>query len=239
MKSVYHQNESRGLADHGWLKSRHTFSFAAYHNQERMSFGLLRVLNDDIVKPSMGFGNHPHDNMEIISIPLSGSLRHQDSMGNTHTISAGEVQIMSAGSGITHSEYNNSSSDDVSFLQIWVLPKGKDITPRYDQKILDAAKRKNRFQILVAPNASEESIWINQDAWFSLADIEAEQTVDYEKNNTNNGVYFFVIEGDANIDGHDVKQRDGLGIIDGETHRVFAQTKTQLLAIEVPLMNQV
>ncbi len=239
MKSVYHQNESRGLADHGWLKSRHTFSFAAYHNQERMSFGLLRVLNDDIVKASMGFGTHPHDNMEIISIPLSGSLRHQDSMGNTHIISAGEVQIMSAGSGITHSEYNNSSSDDVNFLQIWVLPKEKDITPRYDQKILDAAKRKNRFQILVAPNVSEESVWINQDAWFSLADIEAEQEVNYEKNNSNNGVYFFVIEGDANIAGHDVKQRDGLGIIDGETYPVFAQTKTQLLAIEVPLINQV
>ncbi len=186
MKSVYHQNDSRGLADHGWLKSRHTFSFAGYHNQERMNFGLLRVLNDDIVEPSMGFGTHPHENMEIVSIPLTGSLKHRDSTGNTHIISAGEVQIMSAGSGITHSEYNNSSSDDVNFLQIWVLPKEKDITPRYDQKILDAAKRKNRFQILVAPNVSEESVWINQDAWFSLADIEADQQVTYENNNTNN-----------------------------------------------------
>jgi redox-sensitive bicupin YhaK (pirin superfamily) len=237
MKTVYHQNESRGLADHGWLKSRHTFSFASYHNPERMNFGLLRVLNDDIVEPSMGFGTHPHENMEIVSIPLTGSLKHRDSMGNTHIISAGEVQIMSAGSGITHSEYNNSSSDDVNFLQIWVLPKEKDIKPRYDQKILDAAKRKNRFQILVAPNVSEESVWINQDAWFSLADIEAEQQVIYEKNNRKNGVYFFVIEGDANIDGHDVKQRDGLGIIDGETYTVFTQTKTQLLAIEVPLID--
>ncbi len=237
MKTVYHQNESRGLADHGWLKSRHTFSFASYHNPERMNFGLLRVLNDDIVEPSMGFGTHPHENMEIVSIPLTGSLKHRDSMGNTHIISAGEVQIMSAGSGITHSEYNNSSSDDVNFLQIWVLPKEKDIKPRYDQKILDAAKRKNRFQILVAPNVSEESVWINQDAWFSLADIEAEQQVIYEKNNRKNGVYFFVIEGDANIDGHDVKQRDGLGIIDGETYTAFTQTKTQLLAIEVPLID--
>jgi redox-sensitive bicupin YhaK (pirin superfamily) len=237
MKTVYHQNESRGLADHGWLKSRHTFSFASYHNPERMDFGLLRVLNDDIVEPSMGFGTHPHENMEIVSLPLTGSLKHRDSMGNTHIISAGEVQIMSAGSGITHSEYNNSSSDDVNFLQIWVLPKEKDIKPRYDQKILDAAKRKNRFQILVAPNVSEESVWINQDAWFSLADIEAEQQVIYEKNNRKNGVYFFVIEGDANIDGHDVKQRDGLGIIDGETYTVFTQTKTQLLAIEVPLID--
>jgi len=237
MKPTYHENESRGLADHGWLKSRHTFSFSSYHNPERMNFGLLRVLNDDIVKPSMGFGTHPHENMEIISIPLSGSLRHQDSMGNKHIISTGEVQIMSAGSGITHSEYNNSSSDDVKFLQIWVLPKEKDINPRYDQKIFDVVNRRNRFQLLVAPETSEEAVWINQDAWFSLADIEAEQQVNYEKNNTKNGVYFFVIEGNANIDGNDVKQRDGLGIIDGETYPIVAQSKTQLLAIEVPLVD--
>ena len=237
MKPTYHENESRGLADHGWLKSRHTFSFSSYHNPERMNFGLLRVINDDIVKPSMGFGTHPHENMEIISIPLSGSLRHQDSMGNKHIISTGEVQIMSAGSGITHSEYNNSSSDDVKFLQIWVLPKEKDINPRYDQKIFDVVNRRNRFQLLVAPETSEEAVWINQDAWFSLADIEAEQQVNYEKNNTKNGVYFFVIEGNANIDGNDVKQRDGLGIIDGETYPIVAQSKTQLLAIEVPLVD--
>ena len=237
MKPTYHENESRGLADHGWLKSRHTFSFSSYHNPERMNFGLLRVINDDIVKPSMGFGTHPHENMEIISIPLSGSLRHQDSMGNKHIISTGEVQIMSAGSGITHSEYNNSSSEDVKFLQIWVLPKEKDINPRYDQKIFDVVNRRNRFQLLVAPEISEEAVWINQDAWFSLADIEAEQQVNYEKNNTKNGVYFFVIEGNANIDGNDVKQRDGLGIIDGETYPIVTQSKTQLLAIEVPLVD--
>ena len=236
MKSVYHQNESRGLADHGWLKSRHTFSFAGYHNPERMNFGLLRVLNDDIVEPSMGFGTHPHEDMEIVSIPLSGSLRHRDSMGNTHIISAGEVQIMSAGSGITHSEYNNSSSEDVNFLQIWVLPKEMDITPRYDQKTIDVAGLSNRFQLLVAPDNSEGTVWINQDAWFSLADIEAEKQVTYEKYDIKNGVYFFVIEGDANIGGHDVRQRDGLGIMEDETYPVFAQTKTQLLAIEVPLV---
>ena len=233
---MYHENQSRGLADHGWLKSRHTFSFADYYNPERMNFGLLRVLNDDIVTPSMGFGTHPHENMEIISIPLSGSLRHQDSMGNKHVISTGEVQIMSAGSGITHSEYNNSSSEDVKFLQIWVLPKEMDINPRYDQKIFDVVNRRNRFQLLVAPETSEEAVWINQDAWFSLADIEAEQQVNYEKNNTKNGVYFLVIEGNVNIDGNDVKQRDGLGIIDGETYPIVAQSKTQLLAIEVPLV---
>ena len=237
MKPIYHENQSRGLADHGWLKSRHTFSFANYYNPERMNFGILRVLNDDIVTPSMGFGTHPHENMEIISIPLSGSLRHQDSMGNKHIISTGEVQIMSAGSGITHSEYNNSSSEDVNFLQIWVLPKERDITPRYDQKVFDEGNRKNRFQLLVTPENSEETVLINQDAWFSLADIEAEKQVAYEKNDKKNGVYFFVIEGNVKIEGHDIKRRDGLGLIDGETYPVFAQTKTQLLAIEVPLVD--
>ncbi len=237
MKPMYHENQSRGLADHGWLKSRHTFSFADYYNPESMNFGLLRVLNDDIVTPSMGFGTHPHENMEIISIPLSGALRHQDSMGNKHIISTGEVQIMSAGSGITHSEYNDSSSEDVNFLQIWVLPKEKDITPRYDQKLFDEGNRKNRFQLLVAPENSEETVLINQDAWFSLADIEAERQVVYEKNDKKNGVYFFVIEGNVNIDGNAVKKRDGLGIVDGKTYPIVAQSKAQILAIEVPLVD--
>jgi len=234
---MYHENQSRGLADHGWLKSRHTFSFADYYNPESMNFGLLRVLNDDIVTPSMGFGTHPHENMEIISIPLSGALRHQDSMGNKHIISTGEVQIMSAGSGITHSEYNDSSSEDVNFLQIWVLPKERDITPRYDQKLFDEGNRKNRFQLLVAPENSEETVLINQDAWFSLADIEAEKQVVYEKNDKKNGVYFFVIEGNVNIDGNAVKRRDGLGIVDGKTYPIVAQSKAQILAIEVPLVD--
>lgn len=237
MKPMYHENQSRGLADHGWLKSRHTFSFADYYNPESMNFGLLRVLNDDIVTPSMGFGTHPHENMEIISIPLSGALRHEDSMGNKHIISTGEVQIMSAGSGITHSEYNDSSSEDVNFLQIWVLPKERDITPRYDQKLFDEGNRINRFQLLVAPENSEETVLINQDAWFSLADIEAEKQVVYEKNDKKNGVYFFVIEGNVNIDGNAVKRRDGLGIVDGKTYPIVAQSKAQILAIEVPLVD--
>lgn len=237
MKPINHENQSRGLADHGWLKSRHTFSFADYYNPERMNFGVLRVLNDDIVTPSMGFGTHPHENMEIISIPLSGTLRHQDSMDNKHIISTGEVQIMSAGSGITHSEYNNSSSEDVNFLQIWVQPKERDITPRYDQKVFDEVNRKNRFQLLVSPEKSKETVLINQDAWFSLADIEAEKQVVYEKNDKKNGVYFFVIEGNVKIEGYDIKKRDGLGLIHGETYPIFAETKTQLLTIEVPLVD--
>lgn len=237
MNVMYHENETRGLADHGWLLSRHTFSFANYHDPKRMNFGLLRVLNDDIVEPARGFATHPHDNMEIISIPLSGSLRHQDNMGNKHIISAGEVQTMSAGSGLTHSEYNNSSSENVNFLQIWVLPKERNITPRYDQKVFDAGNRKNRFQLIVSPEASEETVWINQDAWFSLTDIDAGQQIVYKKKDTENGVYFFVIEGDATVDGHGVHRRDGLGLAAGKIYSVKAKTSTQLLAIEVPLVD--
>ena len=235
MNVTYHKNESRGLADHGWLLSRHTFSFANYYDPKRMNFGLLRVLNDDIVEPTMGFATHPHDNMEIISIPLSGSLRHQDNMGNKHIISTGEVQIMSAGKGLTHSEYNHSSSEDVNFLQIWVLPKERNIAPRYDQKIFDAGDRKNRFQFVVSPQASEKTVWINQNAWFSLADIDAGKQIVYEKKNAKNGVYFFVIEGDATVDGHVVHRRDGLGLEDGGIYSVKPETNSQLLAIEVPL----
>lgn len=235
MKTTYHADKSRGLAEHGWLISRHTFSFANYYDPERVNFGLLRVLNDDIVKPSMGFGTHPHDNMEIISIPLSGSLRHQDSMENKHIISTGEVQIMSAGTGITHSEYNNSSSEDVNFLQVWILPKEKNITPRYDQKLFDVNDRQNSFQLLVSPQESEETVWINQDAWFSQADIQAGHEIDYEKKGKDHGVYFFILEGEAIIDGNTVNRRDGLGLEGNVNHTVTAKTNTQVLAIEVPL----
>jgi redox-sensitive bicupin YhaK (pirin superfamily) len=235
MNTIYHENESRGLADHGWLISRHTFSFAGYHNPERMNFGLLRVLNDDIVKPEKGFGTHPHDNMEIISIPLAGSLRHQDSMGNKHIISTGEVQIMSAGSGITHSEYNNSSTEDVNFLQIWVLPKNRNIEPRYAQKFFEKNDRRNQFQLVVSPQSSKQTVRINQDAWFSLADIDSGENAIYQKNDNKNGVYFFTLEGDATIDESVVHRRDGLGVVTGDHHEIMAKTQTQILAIEVPL----
>lgn len=235
MNEILHKNTSRGLADHGWLISRHTFSFANYYNAQRMDFGLLRVINDDIVKPSMGFATHPHENMEIVSIPLAGSLRHQDSMGNKHLISAGEVQIMSAGSGLTHSEYNNSDQEDAKFLQIWVFPKEKNIPPRYGQLGFEATDRKNRFQVLVSPKACNETIWINQDAWFSMADIAAGKQTSYAKQINDNGVYFFVIEGEVEIDGHIIERRDGLGLSHGENHLVKAETDVQLLAIEVPM----
>ena len=211
------------------------FRFAGYYDPERVNFGLLRVLDDDIVKPSMGFGTHPHENMEIISIPLSGSLRHQDSLGNKHIITTGEVQIMSAGTGLTHSEYNNSTSEDVNFLQIWVLPKEKDITPRYDQKNFNRADRQNIFQLLVSPEKSEDTVRINQDAWFSLADIQAGHEAVYVKRGSGHGVYFFMLEGEATIAGNPVYRRDGLGLESNQPHSITAKANTQVLAIEVPM----
>lgn len=235
IKKILHKKESRGLADHGWLLSRHTFSFADYHNPERMNFGSLRVLNDDAVGPSIGFGTHPHENMEIVSIPLAGSLRHQDSMGNKHVIKTGEVQIMSAGSGLTHSEYNNSNNDEVNFLLIWVFPKERNIKPRYGQRYFDRADRQNRFQVLVSPVASEEVIWINQDAWFSMADLETGKQTTYQKHRKGNYVYFFVNEGRLEVDGNAIERRDGLSLMQGESFTVRAESDAQLLAIEVPM----
>lgn len=235
MNPILHKSSSRGLADHGWLISRHTFSFANYFDPQRTNFGLLRVINDDIVKPTMGFGTHPHENMEIVSIPLVGSLRHQDSMGNKHIISAGEVQIMSAGSGLTHSEYNNSENEDVNFLQIWVFPKKKNIEPRYGQLRFEAADRINRFQVMVSPTISDETIWINQDAWFAMANIEAGKQISYEKQIKDNGVYFFLIDGEVVINDCIIERRDGLGLEQGSSFLVRAETDAQLLVIEVPM----
>ena len=235
MKTVFHENSSRGLADHGWLVSRHTFSFAGYHDAGRMNFGLLRVINDDRVAPSMGFGTHPHENMEIISIPLAGALRHKDSMDNSHVIAAGEVQIMSAGTGITHSEFNNSDERDVEFLQIWVLPKERDIKPRYSQQAFEASERKDRLQLVVSPNVSDEVVLINQDVWFSLTDLTAGAELSYKKYIEDNGVYFFVIAGEGDIDNHPLRRRDGLGLVEGDHFLINAKMDLQLLVMEIPM----
>lgn len=235
MGQVLHKADSRGLAEHGWLLSRHTFSFADYHDPQRMGFGLLRVLNDDIVKPAMGFGTHPHENMEIISIPLSGSLRHRDSMGNIHVVTGGEVQVLSAGSGITHSEYNNSEHEDVNFLQIWIYPKEQNISPCYGQQCFDPQGRKNRFQVLVSPAADAGSIRINQDAWISLACFDVGVELNYRKQQATNGVYFFLISGAVIIAGQQLVARDGLGISAGDESIVKASESAELLAIEVPM----
>ena len=235
MKTTLHKADTRGKADHGWLNSHHTFSFASYHNPERVKFGLLRVLNDDIVQPGEGFGTHPHDNMEIISIPLKGALAHKDSTGNEHVINTGDVQIMSAGSGLYHSEYNASKKDAVNFLQIWVFPKERDIEPRYDQKTYNAQDRKNKFQVVVSPEKNSGGLWINQDSYFSLADLGKGSSVNYNIKNPGNGIYLFLIEGSVNAGGILMDKRDGLGIEDTSSIEITAEENSQLLVIEVPM----
>lgn len=228
-------SDSRGSADHGWLKSRHTFSFSSYYNPERMGFGLLRVINDDVVAPSKGFSTHPHNDMEIISIPLSGSLRHQDSMGNKHIITAGEVQIMSAGSGLTHSEYNNSNTEEVNFLQIWVLPRVIGIEPRYDQKAFSKIDRLNRLQLMVSPDGAEDSITINQSAWFSMVDLTPDYSLTYRSHGKNTGIFVFVIDGDISIDSDKLGRRDAMAISNESVINLHAHKDSQVLCIEVPL----
>lgn len=235
MKTTLHKADSRGKADHGWLNSHHTFSFASYHNPERVRFGLLRVLNDDIVQPGEGFGTHPHDNMEIISIPLKGALAHKDSTGNEHVINTGDVQIMSAGSGLYHSEYNASQKDEVNFLQIWIFPKERDIEPRYDQKTYNADDRKNKFQLVVSPDKNNGSLWINQDAYFSLVNLEKGKDVSYNINKKGNSLYLFLLEGSVTAAGVKLGRRDGLGIEDTDEVTISANENSELLAIEVPM----
>lgn len=235
MIKTLQRSDTRGVAEHGWLHSHHSFSFASYYNPERMGFGKLRVLNDDIVDPGAGFDTHPHDNMEIISIPLSGALEHKDSMGNTHIIRHGEIQIMSAGTGITHSEYNHSDSEAVNFLQIWILPEVLNITPRYGQKPFVSGERKNRFQIVVSPDAREESIAINQQAYLSLADIDAEKSISYNMQQTANGLYAFVIDGNIEIAGEQLQSKDAIGLSELDVIDITATKAAQLLCIEVPM----
>jgi len=235
MKINIHKSDSRGIANHGWLNSRHTYSFSNYHDSDRMGFGKLRVINDDIVSPSKGFGTHPHNNMEIISIPLRGSLRHEDSMGSKHVIETGEVQIMSAGTGLTHSEYNNSDVESVNFLQIWILPKNMDIKPRYEQIRFESEKRKNKFQIIVSPEGEEESISINQDVYFSLVDLDKDHSISYQLHNSNNGVYVFLISGSVMLGKNCIEERDGAEISNTSNIELLGHTDTQILCIETPL----
>ncbi|WP_294296489.1 pirin family protein [uncultured Chryseobacterium sp.] len=235
--SVLHKADSRGKADHGWLVSHHTFSFANYHNPERMHFGVLRVLNDDIVAEGRGFGTHPHDNMEIISIPLEGDLEHQDSMGNTAVIRNGDIQVMSAGTGIMHSEFNKNRDQPVKFLQIWVYPNKRNVMPRYDQITLDKSQRKNRFRQILSPNAEDEGVWIHQDAWFHLGNFENKIEAQYQIKKKGNGVYLFIIRGSAEIGGQRVEERDGFGVWDLSEVKIKATAEeTEILLMEVPMM---
>lgn len=235
MQKILHRADSRGLADHGWLKSRHTFSFASYHNPQRMHFGRLRVINDDIVAPGGGFATHGHDNMEIISVPLSGALQHKDSMGNVHVIRHGEIQVMSAGTGITHSEYNASNTEPVNFLQIWVMPKQRDITPRYGQQMFDPVKCHNQFCTVISPDNNAGSVWINQDAYFSLGKFDAGRQVHYQRQREGNGVYIFVIDGEVSIDTDTLAKRDAMGVTGVADIAITATASAQLLVIDVPM----
>jgi len=235
MNKEIHRSESRGIADHGWLRSRHTFSFADYRNPDRMGFGKLRVLNDDIVEPSMGFDTHSHKNMEIVSIPISGTLRHQDSMGNQHIIRSGEIQIMSAGTGISHSEYNDSSTEPVNFLQIWISPKKMNIGPRYAQKEIDS-NITNRFVDIVKPDQEEcGAVWINQDAYFSHSNLDEGSTVSYKSKLNNPDIYIFVISGEIVVDGDILRDRDGIALDDLTGVELIANRKSKVLCIETEL----
>jgi quercetin 2,3-dioxygenase len=234
--TVLHKAETRGDANHGWLHSKHTFSFANYYNPERMHFGILRVLNDDSVAAGMGFGTHPHDNMEIISIPLEGDLEHKDSMGNVAVIKSGDIQVMSAGTGITHSEYNRNKDKPVKFLQIWVFPNKKNVQPRYDQITLNVNDRQNRFQQIVSPDPGDAGVWIHQDAWFHLGRFDKDFSVDYIIKKGGNGVYAFVIKGNVTIEGTTLNERDGFGI--WETDKLTVKSNLQdaeVLLMEVPM----
>lgn len=235
MKTIIHRAATRGHANHGWLNSHHTFSFANYHNPERMNFGVLRVLNDDTVSAGMGFGNHPHDNMEIISIPLEGDLEHKDSMGNVTVIKEGDVQVMSAGTGVTHSEYNKNKDKEVKFLQIWVFPNKKNVTPRYDQISLRDIAKENAFYQVLSPNKEDEGVWIQQDAWFHIGKFTKGYSDAYTIKKEGNGVYAFILEGEVTVNGETLSKRDGIGIWETDSFEVNATEDARVLLMEVPM----
>ena len=235
MKTVLHKAETRGFADHGWLKSNHTFSFGGYRNPERNHFGVLRVLNDDQVSESKGFGTHPHDNMEIISIPLEGDLEHKDSMGNVAVIHEGDVQVMSAGTGIFHSEYNKNPDKPVKFLQIWVFPNQRNVEPRYDQISIRDIEKDNEFYQVLSPNPEDDGVWIHQEAWFHLGKFEAGKSDTYKIKKEGNGVYAFVIEGEVKINGQELTSRDGYGVWETDTLEFAATSPCRVLLMDVPM----
>lgn len=236
MRTVLHPANSRGTADHGWLKANHSFSFANYFDRNRMHFGVLRVLNDDRIAPSMGFGTHPHDNMEIITIPLSGALKHKDSMGHEETIESGEIQVMSAGTGIYHSEFNGRNDIDTTLLQIWVFPKVRDVQPRYQQLPLKDLETANKLHQVVSPNENDEGAWIHQDAWFHMGTFDAETGADYALKGENTGVYAFVIDGVFEVEGTKLGQRDAIGLWELDTIKLKSlEASSRILLMEVPM----
>ncbi len=233
--TVLHKADSRGHADQGWLNAYHSFSFASWYNPDRVQFGMLRVLNDDTVAAGMGFGTHPHDNMEIITIPLEGDLAHKDSMGNAATIKTGDVQVMSAGTGIQHSEFNPNHDQHTKLFQIWVFPKYRNVTPRYQQITLDAAEQKNNFAQILSPTAEDAGVWIYQDAWFYLADFDADFSKKLTLKKEGNGFYIMNIEGEIEVNGERLEKRDALGLWDTNEIEIKATTNAKFLVMEIPM----
>jgi len=237
MKTILHKAETRGHARHGWLESFHSFSFADYHNPDRMHFGALRVLNDDTVSGGMGFGTHPHDHMEIVSIPTFGDLEHRDNMGNTQVIRQGDVQAMSAGTGILHGEKNKNPDRPVKFFQIWIIPKLRNVKPRYDQKSFSESDKHNKLLTVVSPVGTDgDNVKIHQDAWFSLGKLDKDFKATYDLKKKDNAVYAFVIEGSVTINGQELNRRDGLGISEAEQFDITAGTDSEILLMEIPLV---
>ncbi len=233
---VIHKSENRGKADHGWLKAKHSFSFANYYDPNQMHFGVLRVLNDDTVAPGMGFGTHPHDNMEIITIPLEGALEHKDNMGNHGIIKYGDVQVMSAGSGVTHSEFNASKDKQVKLFQIWLFPNKDNVKPRYDQQTLNVNDRHNKLQQVISPDTEKNGLWIHQDAWFSMGKFDKDFKVNYPIKQKGNGVYAMVVYGKFSINNNEVSERDAIGIWNTDEVSIQALTQdAELLLMDVPM----
>ena len=233
--SVIHRANTRGNANHGWLNAWHSFSFANWYNPERVHFGALRVLNDDTIAAGMGFGTHPHDNMEIITIPLEGDLAHKDSMGNAATIKTGDVQVMSAGSGIRHSEFNPNADQQTKLFQIWLFPNKENVTPRYQQITLDQSLQKNNFAQILSPNPEDEGVWIHQDAWFYLSDFEQDDTKQLALKKEGNGFYIMTIEGEIEVNGEKLNTRDAIGIWNTNTLEIKAVTAAKFLVMEIPM----
>ncbi|MEC7658881.1 MAG: pirin family protein [Bacteroidota bacterium] len=236
MKTVFHPSDSRGYANHGWLEARHSFSFASWHQPDRLHFGALRVLNDDIIQGGMGFGTHPHDNMEIVTIPLKGDLEHKDSMGNSAVIREGDIQVMSAGTGVQHSEYNNSPDKEINLFQLWLFPNKQNVKPRYDQLPIRSLHQKNEFFQILSPSANDQGVWIHQDAWMHILDADQDQSFDYVLQSPENGVYLIVIEGEVEVDNQTLFRRDAIGI--WETYKLTIKTNpdAELLLVQVPML---
>ena len=235
MKTTLYPSNSRGKADHGWLHTRFSFSFSEYYDPARIHFGMLRVINDDIIDGGGGFPMHPHENMEIITIPMKGALRHTDSMGNTGLIGENEIQVMSAGTGILHAEFNDSKSEIVSLFQIWIFPEQENIKPRYDQKKFDLALFDNSIFTVVSPDGTGDSLMINQQAWLSLGRFEKETTVNYQLKRKGNGVFLLVIEGYVTVNNIKLEHRDALEISETDEFEMKIGSDSQLLLIDVPM----